>query len=136
MYEEIVTVATYPNLMSAQFFQTLLQENGIQAFLPDEFSAGTQLPAIVFTMQEIRLQVPNSQAAEARRILREMAERNENDEDVEECDGPSCDGEQKGAAAPISSEHSSAALVVGGLFALGLVLSLAYQVGRWLFSVH
>ncbi len=84
MGEELVTVAAYPDLTTAQFFQSLLEENGIDTFIPSENAIGTRYPAVWLTTPGVSLQVSSGDAERACELLEEMAERHaENDPDAD-----------------------------------------------------
>jgi len=129
MDKAFVTIATYPDLISAQYYRNLLEANGLHPFLPDEFSAGTQLPAIVFTKAGLSLQVPTSEAAEAQQILSEMAERGrEEHEDLE-----SLETSEEEVPGAISSErYRMTLLVAGGFFVGPLVAWFLYSCIQWI----
>ena len=79
MPDAFVTVARFRDLTDAKFYESLLRENGIQAFIPEEYTAATRYPWFwfLFVTSQIRLQVPLGQRERALDILREAAERAE-----------------------------------------------------------
>jgi len=74
MGENLVTLASYPDVTTAQFFQGLLEENGISAFLPDE-NILFQDQGLIACFGGVRLQVPEPDAERASKILQEMEDR-------------------------------------------------------------
>jgi hypothetical protein len=69
------TVATFRNLTTAQFYQSLLEENGIAAFLPEENTVATRAPDFWFInlQANIRLQVPHDEKETALAVLHDVA---------------------------------------------------------------
>jgi hypothetical protein len=74
MDTSMATVAVFKDLTSACFYQSLLEENGLDPFLPDEYKLAIRDPALMVAVGAIRLQVPADQAAEAVTILQDAAE--------------------------------------------------------------
>jgi hypothetical protein len=74
MRGNLVTMASFPDLTTAQFFQSLLEENGISAFLPEE-NILFQDPRLIAGFGGVRLQVPERDAERASKILQEMEDR-------------------------------------------------------------
>jgi len=76
MESAFVTLARFRNLLPAQYYKILLQENGVNAFLPEEHTVGLCSPDFWFIQlnARLRLQVPNEEAERAAGILREAAE--------------------------------------------------------------
>jgi hypothetical protein len=64
----MVTVARCNNLDEAQLLKTRLAGSGITAFIPDEFMAQNEWPALS-AVGGIRVQVPPDQAEAARRVI-------------------------------------------------------------------
>lgn len=64
------TVATCQSLVEAQMLQSLLGGSGIEAFLPDEFTA--QSGGLINALGGIRVQVPEDKITEAKEILAAM----------------------------------------------------------------
>jgi hypothetical protein len=64
------TVANLGSIQEAQRLKLLLGSFGIEAFIPDEISAG-MAPYLFMGRVGVRLQVPDDDEDEARRILEE-----------------------------------------------------------------
>ena len=47
MEDDFVTIAEFPNVSEAQLYQELLEENGIDPFLPEETMAALQYPPMM-----------------------------------------------------------------------------------------
>lgn len=62
---ELITVAIVNQLFEAQMIQSMLEQEGITVFLQDTITAQTYSNA----MGGVKIQVPNSQAEEAHKIL-------------------------------------------------------------------
>tara|TARA_Y100000588_G_scaffold388504_1_gene488863 strand:+ start:1367 stop:1597 length:231 start_codon:yes stop_codon:yes gene_type:complete len=65
---DLVTVFRTYNTVEAQVICSRLQADGIQASVVDE-TAAMYLEAGTFTTGGVRVQVPDNQAAEARRVI-------------------------------------------------------------------
>jgi len=63
----MTTLVTCSNIAEAQLLKSLLDDSGIQAYLPEELTANSA-PQLLFACG-IRLQVEDEDAAEARRII-------------------------------------------------------------------
>ena len=76
MESAFVTLARFRSLLPAQCYQSLLEENGIHAFLPEEQTVGLCSPNFWFIQlqTQIRLLVPISEREEALSVLREAVE--------------------------------------------------------------
>jgi len=68
------TVANLGTIQQAQSFKLLLGSMGIDAFIPDEVSAGVA-PHLFTTRVGIRLQVDDKDEEGAKRIIREEFDR-------------------------------------------------------------
>ena len=71
--QRFVTIADFTELLTAEFYQSLLEENGVQAFVPTANTAATRLPfaARLFGMEtRIALKVPAYQVELALDVLR------------------------------------------------------------------
>ena len=79
MPNAFVTIARFRDVTDAKFYESLLRENGIQAFIPEEYTAATRYPSFwfLFVTSQIRLQVPFGEQERALDVLREAAERAE-----------------------------------------------------------
>lgn len=128
MDNDFVTVATYPDLTSAQYFRSLLAENGLHPFLPGEFAVGTQLPAFVFTRNGLQLRVPAGEAEEALHLLNEMAERGHAENEPFE---PQATPAEEIPAAISSEYRRMTLLVAGALFVVPLAVWFLYCGIRW-----
>jgi len=132
MEDDFVTVAVYPDLTSAQYFQSLLEENGLHPFLPGEFAIGTQPPAFVFTTHGLQLQVPAAEASEAAQILNEMAERGRDENEQAE---PQTEPEETVPGAISSEHHRMTLLVAGGFFVIPLIGWFLYSIIQGIFAL-
>lgn len=65
----MTTIAQSDNVQEALFFKSLLESNGITAYLPDEFTA-QNLPPILLS-GGVKVQVEDEDAEAARTILAE-----------------------------------------------------------------
>lgn len=65
------TVANLGSIQEAQSLKLMLGSFGIEAFIPDEISAGIAPYLFVGQRSGIRLQVPDDDEDEARRLLEE-----------------------------------------------------------------
>ena len=76
MESAFVTLARFRSLLPAQYYQSLLEENGIRAFLPEEQTVGLCSPGFWFIQLQtrIRLLVPCSERERALAVLREAVE--------------------------------------------------------------
>jgi len=63
----MTTITTCSNIAEAQLLKSLLDDSGIQAFLPEEMTANAA-PQFLFS-SGIRLQVEDEDADEARRVI-------------------------------------------------------------------
>ena len=63
----MTTLVTCSNIAEAQLLKSLLDDSGIQAYLPEELTANSA-PQLLFA-SGIRLQVEDEDAAEARRVI-------------------------------------------------------------------
>jgi len=79
MPDAFVTIARFRDVTDAKFYEGLLREDGIQAFIPEEYTAATRFPSFwfLFVTAQIRLQVPFGEQERALGVLREAAERAE-----------------------------------------------------------
>ena len=79
MPNAFVTIARFRDVTHAKIYEGLLRENGIQAFIPEEYTAATRYPWFwfLFVTSQIRLQVPFDEQERAIDVLREAAERAE-----------------------------------------------------------
>jgi len=75
MADDLMTIGTFPDLMSAQFYLSLLEENGIKAFVPEECTAIVAGVPMMYGVAEIRLQVDKKDAEAALDILAGMEDR-------------------------------------------------------------
>lgn len=66
MPNELVTVATYPQTVAAHAAKNFLEENGIRAFIADEYVSALQYPA---ASTSVKLQVSVADAGRARELL-------------------------------------------------------------------
>ena len=74
MPNAFTTVAVFRDPVSAEFYQNVLTEDGIQAFLP-EINSAFIWPMLTWSQARIRLQVPTEDAERARTLLQEAARR-------------------------------------------------------------
>ncbi len=83
MDNEFVVVARSRSLMTALYYRELLEAEGIQAFVPDEYTSALQAPEFYFLSVDgsLRLLVPAQDEARAREILAEVVELTEDDEE-------------------------------------------------------
>jgi len=79
----MITIVTCSNDAEASMLQSLLEANGIPAFLPDALTAQT---AVHFAGSGCRIQVPEDRVDEARRILADAEAEAADDEDPEAAD--------------------------------------------------
>ena len=63
----MTTIAQSDNVQEALFFKSLLESNGITAYLPDEFTAQNFPPMLL--SGGVKVQVEDEDAAAARTIL-------------------------------------------------------------------
>jgi hypothetical protein len=63
----MTTLITCSNIAEAQLLKSLLDDSGIRAYLPEEFTANAA-PQFLFS-SGIRLQVEDEDADEARRVI-------------------------------------------------------------------
>ena len=68
------TIANFSSLQEAQNLKLHLGSAGIEAFIPDEVSAGVA-PHLFMTATGIRVQVSDDDEAEAMRIIEDGAEK-------------------------------------------------------------
>jgi hypothetical protein len=118
MDTSMATVAVFRDLTSACFYQSLLEENGLDAFLPDEYKLATRDPGLMVAVGAIRLQVPADQAAEAVAILQNAGE---------EMAGLSLQPQQlteNAALPPVASEWRKTWLFIGTMSVFSLVFAL------------
>jgi hypothetical protein len=64
----MITVARCSTVDEAMMLRALLEASGIEVFIPDELTASV-VPHHFITRSGVRVQVPDEQAEEARRIL-------------------------------------------------------------------
>ena len=71
-----VTLVRFRSLLTAQYYQSLLQANGISAFLSDEYTAGLCSPNFWFISLEkqLRLLVPRTERQQALNVLQEAVD--------------------------------------------------------------
>jgi hypothetical protein len=90
---ELVTVATFGEVLAAQMCRARLASAGVRAFVADEHLS-TLNPHYMGAALGIRVQVRQADLARALEILKEAAERKDEDEgeddDDEHDDGPRC----------------------------------------------
>jgi hypothetical protein len=67
----MITVARYLTIDQALFTRSLLEGCGVTAYVPDELTAQTDPVIFMGSMNSIRLQVNDEDAATARAILKE-----------------------------------------------------------------
>ena len=79
----MITVARCTTLQEAQFLKMMLESSGIDAFIPDEVTLG--MAPFLNPKKGIRVEVGDSQEAEARAVI---AECRENDPHNEVDDSP------------------------------------------------
>lgn len=72
------TVGNFPDLASAQLAKSLLEAEGIEALIPDEYLAGVDW-RMGTAIQGIRLQVGDDDAEEARALLESVPPVNSNE---------------------------------------------------------
>ena len=65
----MTTIAQPDNVQEALFFKSLLESNGIKAYIPDEFTAQNLLPMMLSA--GVKVQVEDEDATAARTILAE-----------------------------------------------------------------
>lgn len=70
-YMKMVTVETFDNYVQAHIKLGYLQQNGIDAFLQDEYSA-TINPILLNAIGGIKLQVNEADAQQAMELLQQM----------------------------------------------------------------
>lgn len=70
MLDELVTVATYAQPIEAHAAKNFLEENGVQAFISDEFMSTQLVPNLV----DVELQVAVADEALARELLATKSE--------------------------------------------------------------
>jgi hypothetical protein len=63
----MTTIAQSDNVQEALFFKSLLESNGIKAYLPDEFTAQNLLPMMLSS--GVKVQVEDEDAEAARAVL-------------------------------------------------------------------
>jgi hypothetical protein len=74
---EFVTLATFQDVGSAQFYQEILSQNGIESFLPDENAAALLFPPMTYSMGGVRLEVAETDLERASEILKSAMEATE-----------------------------------------------------------
>ena len=134
MADELVTVASYPDLTSAQLYQSLLQENDIPAFLPEENTVGAGDPAFGVAIPEVRLQVPIRDVARAQALLAEMSQRYEKEADGDdEADDP--EETESGVPGSISLERLTGMWLYAAVALFLLFAVLFCQSIDWLIAL-
>ncbi len=63
----MTTIAQPDNVQEALFFKSLLESNGIKAYLPDEFTSQNLLPMMLSS--GVKVQVEDEDAEAARAVL-------------------------------------------------------------------
>lgn len=87
--QRFVTIADFTDLLTAEFYQSLLEEHGVQAFVPSANAASLRpsLPAALFGLRaRISLKVPAHDAERALNILQDFDERAEHTDEREHGD--------------------------------------------------
>lgn len=90
-------IAEFSDLTAAESYKSLLEENGIQAFVPGAGTHSLQVPGLsqAFGLsRQILLCVPNHEAERARRMLDEFAQRDFSDAADEDTQADDVDSEE------------------------------------------
>jgi len=139
MPDAFVTIARFRNVTTAKSYEGLLRENGIQAFIPEEYTAATRYPPFwfLFVTAQIRLQVPFAERERALDVLRDAAERAEDTVRLVEETGQEPPEDQtllpSGQAEPELHDYPEDAGDMGGLrllvkwMAIAAMVLLAYH---------
>lgn len=124
----LVTIASFRDLFSAQFHKGLLEENGVDAFLPEENTKATG-GLWALGAQPVRLQVPACQLERAKALLQEAAERpvsaDAPPEQLEDAEGNEAGHAQTVVPPMISSEAERGAKVYWGIMLALLIAGAA-----------
>jgi len=103
--DELVTVASYHDAISADIARNFLESEGLQAFVTNEASA-TTFSGIAEMLGGVKIQVPTADADRARELLAQHASSAITDEDVDESDDEdSADDEQPLPGDPESGQE-------------------------------
>ena len=77
MDTDFEVIARAKDLFEAQLWVGVLETNGIPARIPDEHTVGTYQGVISIETGGVRIEVPNSRAAEAKQVLEDNRRANE-----------------------------------------------------------